>query len=685
MIKKFIHIVCFVIPLVIQGQSPDSVAIINLNDLEQIVENEELESDLDIDNFYDELSSIVKNPYNINTVTPEELDNLNLLLDIQIQEFIRYRNQYGPFVSIYELQAIPNWNVLTIQRVLPFVSVKERVFTSQNMMNMATGGDHLLAFKWKSVFQERAGFDPERSPEYLGDPNHYYVRYRYNFNNKLRWGLTSEKDAGEPFFGDENPYGMDYYSLFLHYYDVRAKLQSFTIGDYTLSMGQGLIAHNAFGSGKSTRVLNVKKSGRVARPYSSVNEVNFFRGITAQYQLNDKVTIVPFVSLNRVDGTVNIDTTVEDGFDNFSSLIDDGYHRTRSELDKKNAIKQTAFGGIVKVDLDPLEIGVNVVQNKFDRPFDPGTRLYRKFVEFGDQLRNVSVDFSYRSRNASFFGEYATSNNGGKAFMIGNQTSLNRILDVALVYRDYGRDYIALRPNSFGESRNANNERGLYMGISADISRAFSVSLYHDTWKHPWLRFRTDAPSYGRETLIRADYIKKRKFLLYVQYKNEVKAINLQQSEQIRGIQDTRIQRLRLHFNHQVRPGLELRNRVEFSHFNSEEKESTGWMLYQDIIVRPVGSRFSLTGRIALFDTDDFDSRIYAFENDIQYEFRIPFYQMKGTRMYFFARYKVTRRMTLEARIDRTFLTDAEEIGSGGEEILGNERNEIKAQMIYRW
>ncbi|NNF32830.1 MAG: helix-hairpin-helix domain-containing protein, partial [Saprospiraceae bacterium] len=87
----------------------------------------------------------------------------------------------------------------------------------------------------------------------------------------------------------------------------------------------------------------------------------------------------------------------------------------------------------------------------------------------------------------------------------------------------------------------------------------------------------------------------------------------------------------------------------------------------------------------ALFDTDDFDSRIYAFENDIQYEFRIPFYQMKGTRMYLFARYKATRRMTLEARIDRTFLTDAEEIGSGGEEILGNKRNEIKAQMIYRW
>ena len=686
MIRGILHIVVLLfIGHIVIGQN-DSIAIINLNDLEQIVENEELESDLDIDNVYDELATLVRNPFNINDVSEQELLQLNLLRDNQIASFLEYRKNYGPFISIYELQAIPNWNVLTIERVLPFLSVNERVFTSRNFSNMATKGDHLLAVKLKRVIQQRAGFDPERSPEYLGDPNHLYIRYRYNFNNKLRWGLTAEKDAGEQFFSDFNGKGLDYYSVFLHFYDFRSTVQSFTIGDYTLSMGQGLISHNAFGSGKSTRVLNIKKSGRVARPYSSVNEVNFFRGATAQIKLSEKAFIVPFVSHNKVDGTTNFDTLSDDGFDSFSSLIDDGYHRTLSELNRKNSITQTAYGGVVKIELERLKVGLNFIQNHFDSPFDPGTRLYRKFADFGDRLGNMSFDFSYRLRNAGFFGEIARSSNGGNALMLGNQTSLNRILDVAIVYRDYGRNHLALNPNSFGESRNAFNERGLYLGIAANISREWSVGMYHDNWKHPWLRFRTDAPSYGRETLIRAEYTKKRKYLFYIQYKNEVKAINNTSiGDAIRNIQDTKIQRLRVHLNNKVTPDLELRNRVEFSKFDSDQENTDGWLIYQDVIYRPVGKNYSFTGRFAMFDTDDFDSRIYAYENDIQYEFRIPFYQLRGTRIYLLGRYKATRKLTLEARYDRTFLHNADIIGSSGEEIEGNVRSEAKFQMIYRW
>jgi hypothetical protein len=665
------------------GQA-DSVFTINLSDLEEIVENQELEDDLDMDNLVDNLFFLIENPLNLNTVTEEELINLNLLSEFQISSFIEYRNVYGDFMSIYELQAIPNWNILTIQRVLPFVDVKEKVFTSENIKNMVANGNHIIALKWKNVVQQRAGFDPESSPEYLGDPSHLYLRYRYNFNNKLRWGLTAEKDAGEPFFTKNNNSGFDYYSAFLHYYDPRSFIESFSIGDYTLSMGQGLISHNAFGSGKSTQAIDIKKDGKVIRPYSSVNEVNFFRGVSAQFRLSENFKIIPFISTKKVDGTVNLDTTFEDGFETFSSLIEDGYHRTSSEIDKKNSISQFSYGGVIKFRKNSLNIGLNYLTHQFDKPFDSSDQLYRKFILDGDYITNTSLDVSWRYRNATFFGEASRSQNGGRAFIIGNQTSLNRKVDIAIAYRDYGRDYQVLLPNAFGESINGVNEKGLYIGTSILINREFSIKGYFDSWKNPWLRFRTDAPSFGNESLIRVEYYKKRKYLFYVQYKNENKSLNITDDIAIRNVENTRIQRLRVHFNNKVKPGFELRNRIEFSRFTRSNTTSHGWMIYQDFIFKPQGSSISFTGRIALFDTDNFDTRIYAYENDILYEFRIPFFQQQGTRFYIHSRYKASRRLTLEGRFDRTYFNNIDEIGSSGEKILGNTRSEIKLQLVYK-
>ena len=127
-----------------------------------------------------------------------------------------------------------------------------------------------------------------------------------------------------------------------------------------------------------------------------------------------------------------------------------------------------------------------------------------------------------------------------------------------------------------------------------------------------------------------------------------------------------------------------MRNRIEFSHFNTPAKTSKGWLAFQDLIIKPVGSRFSFTTRFSIFDTDDFDTRIYTYENDVLYEFKIPFYQNQGTRFYINTRYKATRKLSLEFRYDRTQYNNINEIGSGGETIDGNVKSEVKVQLSYK-
>ena len=210
-------------------------------------------------------------------------------------------------------------------------------------------------------------------------------------------------------------------------------------------------------------------------------------------------------------------------------------------------------------------------------------------------------------------------------------------MSLAILYRDYDRDYNSITPNAFGESTLVNNEKGLYLGVELNINKNWKIRSYADVWSNPWLRTRVSNPSFGREYLLRIDYSVKRKYSLYLQYFYEQKEENetidfidesLPLSEQPKlnvGRLQTR-QRLRLHFGNKVSKTLELRNRFEVAHFRDVNGVSVGYLLYQDVLYKPLASSFSMTARFALFDTDNFDSRLFAYENSLLYEFGIPTY-----------------------------------------------------------
>jgi len=146
-----------------------------------------------------------------------------------------------------------------------------------------------------------------------------------------------EKDPGEQFFSGSNTTGFDYYTGFIHLKDLLPRVKNLNIGDYSVSMGQGLIVHNSFGGGKSSFVTNIKKGGRAIRPYSSVTEANFFRGLAATVDVSDHIEVTAFGSNRDFDATIFADTTIDVGFQRISSIVVDGFHRTENEINKKGA------------------------------------------------------------------------------------------------------------------------------------------------------------------------------------------------------------------------------------------------------------------------------------------------------------------------------------------------------------
>ena len=95
--------------------------------LEDLLQDNEEESDFDFNTVFEDLAAYRENPLNLNEVSEVDLRELGLLSDVQISNLLEYRDRLSGFITIYELQAIRGFDLGTVRRILPFVSLRSNV------------------------------------------------------------------------------------------------------------------------------------------------------------------------------------------------------------------------------------------------------------------------------------------------------------------------------------------------------------------------------------------------------------------------------------------------------------------------------------------------------------------------------------------------------------------------------
>jgi hypothetical protein len=455
-----------------------------------------------------------------------------------------------------------------------------------------------------------------------------------------------------------------------------------------------------FGIRKSPNVLNIKRVTAPIRAYTSANEALFLRGAAAQLQFKKikGLDLVIFASYRRRDGNIrstpvndsilidSLGQDTESGFiDEVSSLPEAGLHRTPTEISQKNQIGMFNTGGALRYRGANWIMGANFSYFRFDKPLNLGSSLYQAFWFKGQQLLNVSLDYTYIYKNLQFFGETALSSNGGAATINGLLMDLDPKLKAVALYRNYGRDYQNLLGNAFGETQQTTNESGFYTGLEFYPASGWKISLFADVYRFPWMRYLVDAPSSGYEFFGKADYQINRRWSVYVQYRFEERERNLSNNTTPLDILvPTQRQSLRFHAAYNLSSEWQMRSRIEFSGYR-QASFSRGMVLYQDLSYRPKNLPMTFNARFAVFDTDNYDTRIYAYENDMLYQFSVPAYYGRGTRFYLNWHWKVRRNVSFWLRFSQTYFSDREVISSGLGEIDGPRRSEIKAQIRVQW
>jgi hypothetical protein len=653
--------------------------------IESILANQDEDADLDLNTILEQINEYLDRPFNLNTISREELSALFFLTDLEISAIIRHREDHGDFIDILELQSVEGLSLEKVRLLFELASVRN-VGTSGMDQGILRDQKHELYLKWRRVLEEQRGYTEDTQSPYLGSPNSLYLRYKYTAGRKIQLGFTAEKDAGEEFFTGSNKQGFDFYSGHISFNEPASFINKIVVGDYSVSLGQGLVAALGFRTGKSTQVMNVKNRTRSLRPYTAVNEFNYLRGGAIDLKISNTLDFMIFGSYQDRDANFFLDTINNDIFTLYTSIPADGFHRNENEIRKENQLGFTDAGGSLQYHYDRLRINGNFLYSAFGQGLNTRPQLYQLFSALQQRYVNGSVDYTYIWNNFNLFGEIATDSDGDLTTMQGLILGLDKNFEVAFVYRNISEAYQSIYANTFTESSTAQNEEGFYMSALLRLSKTLRVEGYADFFRHPWLRFRVDSPSSGNEYYIRFSYNKKRKADFYIQYFYEHKEQNLSnESFKTTRVVDIDRQRLRFHHAYKFNPNFEIRNRVEFSYFNKASQDSRGFMIYQDIIYKPKNIPLSATMRYMLFDTDDYDSRIYAFENDLLYEFSIPAFSNRGFRTYANLRYRVNRYLTAEFRVSRTYFNDRETVGSGLQEIDGNQRTDLKAQLRFKF
>lgn len=648
-------------------------------------------AEIDYEDLFEALSQLYASPLDMNKVTRNELASTYLLTEQQLDAFFEFRHQTGPFISIYELQAIPGFDLTTIRKVRPIFTLTNTAQPLRASLKNPT--HHYLMLRSRKYLQTEKGYTPvepgSRSvTRYAGSPLQAFGRYRYSRANMYSVGITSEKDSGEEmrWMPERQIYGMDFTSFHVQLMN-RGRLKNLIIGDFLLQSGQGMVFSSGFSIGKGAEAIkSAYRFSTGLRPYTSSGEAGFFRGIATTFTLSRQMELTTFYSRNRQDATISGNST-DDGDFRTASVSSGGLHRTPAEQLKHRILRESNIGlhWQYRQPAERFQIGVSLLHTHFEIPLRKADRPYNQYEFTGTSQLLAGIHADYRWKNIRLFSETARSASKGWGNVTGSLIAINKLWDVALLFRRYDRHFHTFYGNSFAENTRPINESGQYLGIKYHPGKRWQANAYYDHFRFPWMKYQVDAPSKGYGYLLHTQWTPHKKLKIYAVVRSETKEKNNPVKESTaQPLITTKRRSAIVNFEYNFPLKCKIRTRLQAGDFiYGNVSRSTGLAIAQDASWK--FRKLELSGRMALFNTDDYDSRQYIYEKDVLYAFSLPAYYDTGTRHFLMMRYDMHKKVKLWIRWAQTRYKNLETISSGLSEIQGNKRSEIKAQLMLHF
>jgi len=654
--------------------------------VEKMAENAENEEDYS--DVVEDYTYYSEHKININQPDDEVLMSVFKLSDFQVYQLKKYVDLNGPMQSLYELAAVEGFTKETINMLLPYIKIEPYSDKKKiRWKDVFIYGKNSILMRYASVLEPQAGYanvsdsvlTENRNASYMGSKSYFLCKYKFDYYSRIRFGFTAEKDAGEEFFKGSNKQGFDFYSFHFYMKDF-GWLKSLAIGDYQIQFGQGLAMWTGYQTQKPTNAMDVFHYAKSVAPYTSSNEINYLRGIATEIQYK-KFRCAVFYSYRTKDATMSDTTSNEEAY--IVSLQETGYHRTATEIERENTFHHQTTGIFGQFFHRVFRIGAGVFYSHLNTALKKELQPYNQYIFNGKNLLNASISYNAVLKKVSVFGENAMSDNGGFALLNGLIFYADPLLTLTFTHRYYSRKYQAIQAAALGESSSNANETGVFLGFQTILNKYITLQTSIDYFRFMWLKYRVDAPSDGYEVFSQVTCNLNARCVIYFRYRFQSKEVN-EATEYHNQIAASKKQNYRLHILVSPITSIQLKSCIEYGMFypDSKTEKQNGFLLYQDICWKY--KWLTLTGRYALFQTDSYEARLYAYENDVLYASSIPAYYNNGTRMYLMVKTEITSYIDVWIRLSQTFYKDKQTISSDLDEIDGPAKTDIRVQIMVK-
>lgn len=521
---------------------------------------------------YDILCELEQHPIDLNNATREDLEAIPFLTAQQVMDICEYLYKYAPMRSLGELAMIESLDYYQCELLRHFVvlgDVKQAGFPS--VKNILKYGGHEVVATAKIPFYKRKGDDDG----YLGSPYKHSLKYTFSYGQYVKAGVLGSQDAGEPFFTKGNTLGYDFYSFYLQLRKM-GRLKNLVVGRYKAKFGMGLVLNNDFMLGKIASLQQLGSTEYNVRAHSSRMENNYLQGVAATLNVAHGLDVTAFVSYRYIDATLNKDSTI-------ATILDDGYHRTQTEMDKKNNSSVTMGGMNLNYRYGGFHVGATGIFSHLSRDIHPNTSaIYRMYYATGNNLWNVSLNYGFVSKKLQLSGETATGDCGALATINTLSYRATGDLDLCVLQRFYSKKYYSLYSESFSEGGRVQDESGFYVGMNWHPSEKFRLLGYFDFAFFPWPKFQAAIASHAYDGFLQATY-KRGGWSMLARYRLKIRE---KDNEEKTALINRTEQRGRVAIGYDG-GGWSTTTQADVVYVSYKEKDF-GWMVSESVSVRPL-------------------------------------------------------------------------------------------------
>ena len=592
------------------------------------------------------------------SINGRALGNLFLLNELQVEAIYSYRKKNGNILSWNEVHRIDGFTPEFTALIKPYltlevpsnINLKGAYFTPSPHVNFIS--------RLKTSAPISKGYISENSNEvapakYRGSPIKLYNRLKLNYNKQIKAGFLMEKDAGEDRINDLT-------SAHLAFTLPGKNKFSLLLGDYHINLGQHLLVSTNGFSSRGVGLYSFYNGGKILSPNYSVNENSFLRGTALNWR-SKNWEVLSFISSRKIDGSTKELPT---------PLQLSGLHRTESELLKANnttarllGTSVAKFKGNNSYRLNVLHYGFN---NNKSTTKDTSETAYSLSV---NQQLGRGLLFGELSGKASMPNTYN--------YILGILQTLSNTTSVGIQYRSISNKS---SPYALPQSRSSiAPEKGLRFGFEYKPSKKWILNIWTD-------QFELDPGEFGDlkrseyELISMLAYHPSKKHKHYTRFRirsyDKHKTI---EDRYLKVYDPIKLLQLRVHTDNIITGKISLRNRVELVS-NAQLQGLKGVLCFTDIAMTFKQSK--LIARMAYFNVSSYQYRIYAYEHDVLYSFKIPAFYGTGIRAYALYKHKISKHFKAETLLGYRLQQNANSLGSGNDMIDKNYRLDFSLQLI---